>query len=228
MPRLLPTLPPPPAFSWSSPIPTNLFHGFNLRSRSNLSALCFHNLTNPFSRKPFDFTSMQIPRGCAPFSLLSVSASLWRSKFVALCFHILTNCFSRLPAGLLAGKPFVLTTIRIAPGAGGKFENCLRFSLCALCLRGKSILFILLRALCRREKTHLPWNQELPDSFAKTPGVGWSHPFARQDDGFPITYSKRAPNPQVIRPCHALRRGHEPSVKPFQCLNHYLQKATLC
>jgi len=118
-----PTLPPPPAFSWSSPIPTNLFHGFNLRSRSNLSALCFHDLTNLFLRKPFDFTSMQIPRGCAPFSLLSVSVSLWRSKFVALYFHILTNCFSRLPAGLLAGKPFVLTTIRIAPGCGGQIRE---------------------------------------------------------------------------------------------------------
>src|SRR5216683_3626094 len=28
-----------------------------------------------------------------------------------LCFHILTNCFSR--------NPFILTTIRIAPGCGG-------------------------------------------------------------------------------------------------------------
>ena len=227
MPRLLPTLPPPPAFSWSSPIPTNLFHGFNLRSRSNLSALCFHNLTNPFSRKPFDFTSMQIPRGCAPFSLLSVSASLWRSKFVALCFHILTNCFSRLPAGLLAGKPFVLTTIRIAPGAGGKFENCLRFSLCALCLGGKSILFILLRALCRREKSHLSWNQELPDSFAKTPGVGCSYPFTTKH-GFPFTFPQESPqstrHPSLRRSSPGTRTiRHAPPVR-----NRYLREATLC
>src|SRR6266404_3186206 len=95
-----------------------------------------------------------------------------RSNLSLLCFHILTDCFFRLPAGLLVGKPFVFTTIRIAPGCGGKFENCLRFSLCAPCLRGKSILFIRLRALCHREKSHLLWNQELLDSFAKTPGVG--------------------------------------------------------
>ncbi len=29
-----------------------------------LFAVCFHILTNPFSRNPFCFTSMQIPRGC--------------------------------------------------------------------------------------------------------------------------------------------------------------------
>ena len=44
-------------------------------------------------------------------------------SFVALCFHILTNCFSRLPAGLLAGKPFVLTTIRITPGCGRQIRE---------------------------------------------------------------------------------------------------------
>jgi hypothetical protein len=44
-------------------------------------------------------------------------------SFVALCFHILTNCFSRLPAGLLAGKPFVLTTIRITPGCGRRIRE---------------------------------------------------------------------------------------------------------
>ena len=97
---------------------------------------------------------------------------------------------------------------------GIKFEHCLRFSLCALCLGDKSILFILLRALCRREKTHLPWNQQLPDSFAKTPGVGDSYPFTTKH-GFPITFSRRVPNPRVIRPCGALRRGHEPSVTPL-------------
>jgi hypothetical protein len=30
-----------------------------------LFALCFHNLTNPFSRNSRVFTSIQIPRGCA-------------------------------------------------------------------------------------------------------------------------------------------------------------------
>src|SRR5882762_11727684 len=32
--------------------------------QSDLSALCFHTLTNPFSRNSFLFTSMQIPWGC--------------------------------------------------------------------------------------------------------------------------------------------------------------------
>ena len=41
-----------------------------------------------------------------------------------LCFHILTNCFSR--------NPFILTTIRIAPGCGG---TSLPISLQTLCLR---------------------------------------------------------------------------------------------
>jgi hypothetical protein len=48
--------------------------------QSNLSPLCFHTLTNPFSRNPFLFTSMQNPRGCGVeilgtdllFSVLSV------------------------------------------------------------------------------------------------------------------------------------------------------------
>ncbi len=34
-------------------------------SLSNLPVLCFHTLTNPFSRNSFLFTSMQNPRGCA-------------------------------------------------------------------------------------------------------------------------------------------------------------------
>src|ERR1700724_399662 len=32
------------------------------------SPLCFHNLTNPFSRKPFVFTSIQNPQECGPLS----------------------------------------------------------------------------------------------------------------------------------------------------------------
>jgi hypothetical protein len=112
-------------------------------------------------------------------------------SFVALCFHALTNCFSR--------KPFVLTTIRIAPGCGAKFKNCLRFSLCAPCLRGKSIRFIRLQALCRREKSHLPWNQELPDSFSKMPGWGI------HSNWFPTTFSMESQIQQTSA-CGAFRR----------------------
>src|SRR5467141_1367662 len=36
-------------------------------------SLCFHALTNPSSRKPFIFTSIQIPRGCGGTSLQSPS-----------------------------------------------------------------------------------------------------------------------------------------------------------
>ena len=131
-----------------------------------------------------------------------VSAPQGRSNLSLLCFHILTNCFSCLPAGLLAGKPFGFTTIRIAPACGGKFENCLRFSLCAPCLRGKSLLFMRLRTVCYLEKSHLPWNQELPDSFAKTPGVGGIH--SRQK-GFPLRFSMESPI-QETSACGAFRR----------------------
>src|ERR1700737_3676147 len=33
------------------------------------ASLCFHNLTNPFSRNPFIFTSIQNPRGCGGYSV---------------------------------------------------------------------------------------------------------------------------------------------------------------
>jgi hypothetical protein len=32
-------------------------------------------------------------------------------------------------------------------------------------------MFILLRTLCRHRKSYLDWNQQLVDSFTKTPGV---------------------------------------------------------
>jgi hypothetical protein len=55
------------------------------------------------------------PRHFFPTNLLCGSVPPWRSSLSSLCFHTLTNCLSCLPAGLLTGKPFVLTTIRIAP-----------------------------------------------------------------------------------------------------------------
>jgi len=166
---------------------------------------------------------VQIPRGCAPSSLLSVSVSLWRSKFLALCFHILTNCFSRLPAGLLAGKPFILTTIRIASGRGSNSRTASVLSLCALCLCGKSICFIRLRTLCRLEKSHLPWNQELPDSFAKTPGVG-GYPFTTK-----LVSRSRSPwSSQAKRRQRAALFAESRAVATFQFRNHYLPEAALC
>ena len=72
----------------------------------------------------------------------------------------------------LSGQTLCFDNLPHCPGGWGSNESCSRFSLCALCLGGKSILFILLRTLCRREKTHLPWNQQLPHSFSETPGGG--------------------------------------------------------
>src|SRR5260370_34187535 len=46
------------------------------------AALCFHNLTNPFSRKPFCFTSIQNPRG----------VTLRRSFQDALCLSVSVAC----------------------------------------------------------------------------------------------------------------------------------------
>ena len=37
-----------------------------IRFAFDFDRLCFHNLTNPFSRNPFIFTSIQNPRGVAP------------------------------------------------------------------------------------------------------------------------------------------------------------------
>src|SRR5216684_9247447 len=50
----------------------------SLATRHFPPALCFHTLTNPFSRKPFRFTSIQNPRGCGGPS--SLSRSVYASK----------------------------------------------------------------------------------------------------------------------------------------------------
>lgn len=54
-----------PVIPWPDPSRSRLSrvtdHGSPVMS---LSALCFHNVTNRFSRKPFVFTSIRIARGC--------------------------------------------------------------------------------------------------------------------------------------------------------------------
>jgi hypothetical protein len=65
------------------------------------------------------FASRSLVPTCPPFSYPERSSSCFLLPLPAaagLCFHNLTNCFSRLSAGVLARKPFVLITIRIAPG----------------------------------------------------------------------------------------------------------------
>ncbi len=88
-----------------------------------LPPLCFHNLTNPFSRKPFGFTSMQNARGWAlsfpggalclsvpgcpgpvgvANSMLSAACSLFFSlgslfRARLVCFQILAASFRKTP-----------------------------------------------------------------------------------------------------------------------------------
>jgi hypothetical protein len=82
-----------------------------------------------------------------------------------LCFHGLTNCFFR--------KPFVLKNICVAMGVSPSKPSDASICRDSQDLqRIKSFVFTLLRTPCRREKSHLDWNQQLPHSFAKTPGVG--------------------------------------------------------
>src|ERR1700732_2371716 len=68
-----------------------------------LPPLCFHNLTNPFSRKSFPFTSIQNPGGvpyccflaalCAPVPLPAPTLSGWQTP----SFQQLAASFSLLP-----------------------------------------------------------------------------------------------------------------------------------
>jgi len=78
-----------------------------------------------------------------------------------LCFQIVTNRFSR--------KSFPLIIICVARGCGG-YEFPSELSMQAF-KSLNSIIHILLRTLCRRQKTQLLCNQASPNSFSKIPGV---------------------------------------------------------
>ncbi len=66
-----------------------------------LFALCFHTLTNCFSRNPFPFTSIQIPRGCAPqlrdFRSPLPGLSIFRHSH-GQTFRLLVQCW-QFPGG---------------------------------------------------------------------------------------------------------------------------------
>ena len=84
-----------------------------------LPPLCFHNLTNPFSRKPFSLITIRIARGvplphfpgCAPCLGVSVANSIFSTacrlffslgppfRARALCFQRLTASFGKTPGG---------------------------------------------------------------------------------------------------------------------------------
>jgi hypothetical protein len=81
----------------------------------------------------------------------------------AFCFHDLTNCFFR--------KPFALINICVALWYFP--QRIPSIPILGSTSKVNSFVFILLRTLWLREKSHLHWNQQLPNSFGKTPGVGW-------------------------------------------------------
>jgi hypothetical protein len=115
---------------------------------------------------------------------------------------------------------YVLNAIRITPGCGAASSP--RFSLWAQCLCGKSLLFLRLQALCQGEKRHLPWNQQLPDSFAKTPGWGVS---IHDENVFPLTSPIEFPSQKTsARALFVESRA----VAAFQFQNHYLPEPALC
>src|ERR1700676_2707757 len=124
MARRIPPFPSPPPVSSSSLIPTDLLGAFAPPQRSNLSALCFHNLRNPSSHLPADI------------------------DFYPLYFHNLTNCFSC--------KSFILITIRVARGVTPNNSPSHFTPLVARRpKKDKPLFLILLRTLCRRQKTYL-------------------------------------------------------------------------
>src|SRR5258708_36651916 len=75
------------------------------RLHSQILALCFHNLTNPFSRNLFIFTSIQNPGGCGGAPSISAPCPL------CLCgkSHVLSSLppLFRLFALFLAPPSFV-------------------------------------------------------------------------------------------------------------------------
>jgi hypothetical protein len=103
-----------------------------------------------------------------------------------LCFHNLTNpsstcpslidfyflCFIHLQIPFLAKRLFshLYKTPRVSPTRVPEIPDARPRK------RLKPLVFILLPTLCRRQKSHLHWNQQLPHSFAKTPGVGVGTP----------------------------------------------------
>jgi hypothetical protein len=138
---------------------------------------------------------------------------------VVLCFHILTKCYSC--------KPFFLRTIRIAPGCGHQIRAL------SPCFFVRSVspwqihsFHAIADSLSSRKKSSA-WNQELPGSFAKTPGVGCSYPFTTKH-GFPFTFLQESPqstrHPSLRRSSPGTRTiRHAPPVR-----NRYLREATLC
>jgi hypothetical protein len=133
----------------------------------------FHVLTNPFSRNPFLFTSIQNPRGCGvespetvPLFLCALSASVENPFFSHSCKLFVVakkvNSF---------GIKQIHTLLQKHPGVAYS-QKPPRLSQYAWCLRGKSIPFKHLPPLCPLSPPLVLCFQPFAASFPKTPGVG--------------------------------------------------------
>jgi len=113
IPKLRPRLPAPPSLR-SLPVATT-HHSLPPVFRP---PLCFHALTNPSSRKPFIFTSIQIPRGCggqepkAPHGFLC-----------ALCASVANPSFSRACGLFVVSLPSFLHSLPLFSIVCGLFSQ---------------------------------------------------------------------------------------------------------
>jgi hypothetical protein len=149
--------------------------------------------------------TLEIGKPCAP-------------SFVALCFHTLTNCFSR--------KPFVLTTIRIAPGCGGQIQELPPFFSVRSVSPWQMHSFHTIAASLSARKKSSALESGTSGLFFQNAGVGWASRMLLRDtqdgesihdkNGFPPTLHNGFPNPR----CQPFA--------PFQFQNHYLHEAALC
>ena len=123
--RRIPPLLSPRAVPFSSFLPRNPLRVSATPWRSNLSPLCFHTLTNPFSRNPFLFTSMPTLGGGVG---VKISEALNLSLCMR-CFRGKSIPFKHLPPLLplfvlfRALSPFVFISLQPLfqkhPGGGG-------------------------------------------------------------------------------------------------------------
>ena len=101
-----------------------------------LPPLCFHTLTNCFSRNPFIFTSIQIPRGCggqepkAPHGFLCASVPLWQIHLFQELAASLSSLCALFCTRLLCFQSFA-ASFPNPPGVGVSQHFCaeLRFRL---------------------------------------------------------------------------------------------------
>ena len=122
------TLEQQPAFF--GPVPPSRFHPldssvlrsilrFLLPMHASQSLLCFHNLTNPFSRSPFPLTTLQNAGGCHPLDDKQFQTKSPNSSPVnapSLCGRLFANA-ARFPVMLQFGvaQPFLAVHMPCLP-----------------------------------------------------------------------------------------------------------------